>query len=471
MVSVPLSLFAGPDRVDPDQQDIEPPVDFFAGVNLPIPQAEPPADPDAGAVFGIGLAGKVAVENLAEASEATPAPPALQKTYGSVEEMVDDLSDPDFAKNFRERAADPDYTTEPPQATIPSPEQVAISAEMAHQSRVADAEQEYMRASMRVNEIEDEIADKKAELKEAKELWQALYVRLCAIQGGNLPDEDDEDGDCDPDGATDIDSETLMSAAPDCAGEPLDGNTFLLNPQADESWKSQPLRDIIAGTTGCGQKKLDAICEQLPTLGHFVDLQGRMGGVGIHTEMPKGVGRGLCDALEEKVLNWLAANRDKFGEPAELVDAEITVSPIPASDIRYVMPLDHPMIQDGISTEAAAPITPPEGTGGTGASMAADDPSDSGSEEIASTPEPPPQVLSQAPQAEHLPDDDVHAGQIRTRLATLRKRTGDELKPPSQIHWEDGRDAARNDWPATDCSWTAGPNQDSWLLGWLSLQK
>lgn len=463
MVSVPLSLFAGPDEVaevasdDPARMTPAATIeDFFAGVNL-APQAEP-AEVDCPKCGGDGFhsshphavavdgycdgpepAGAVAVENLAEASEATPAPPAV------IQEVAEFIAGAD-----RDYYCQPCPQADPANSPVLSPEQVAMSAEMAHQQRLADAEQEYMAASLRVNEIEDEIAGKKEELKEAKELWNALYLRLRSLRDGEVPDEDAEEDEGED--GTDLDSTEIYPEGivpPVATGEPLDGNTF---PMGGEWWRSEPLRPIIEGTTGCGAKKLEAICEMLPTLGAFVDLQACEGGFGIHGKMPKGVGRGLCDALEEKVLNWLSANRDKFGEP---INESPELLPAPSA-------LQEALPARGISMEAAAPE-------GTGASMAADDSRPTGREEIASSPASPPQVLSSDP----LPSDDIQAAQIRSRLKVLHSRKPDEtaMQPIAAI-FEDGRDAARNERdPAEWCTWMAGPQQDSWLLGWLSVQK
>lgn len=366
---------------------------------------------------------------VAVAVEPTPAPPAAAEIVKEVAEFIVG-ADRDYCS--------PSDSTEP----APAPTDPELAAEMAQQQRIADAEQEYLQASMRVNEIEDEIAEKKAGLKEAKELQQALYVRLLAIQAGEL-DADDEEDEEDGEDSGDLDSTEIY----DPENHHIPQATTA---SSDEAWRKQPLRDIIEGTAGCGQKKLDAICEQLPTLGAFVDLQASAGGVGIHTEMPKGVGRGLCDALEEKVLNWLSANRDKFGEAIETETPAVPANETPPQAPQEALPVPC------ISTEAAAPE-------GTGASNEADESDAPGDEAPNSPPQDTPPPAEAEPEA-----DGIHAAQVRTRLETLQKRPPEEREPDFAVIGRNGAAAASEGQPAVECPFTAGLQQDSWLLGWLS---
>lgn len=359
-------------------------------------------------------------------------------------------------------------------------EKVALIEEMDRERRIADAEQEYMKAAMAADEIEAEIADLKEALKAAKELRGTCYDRLRRLKA----DIGDPDGDTEIDEEeADKEEESEAGGGRGSAAGVSTGSHVTTPPPASDSsddwWKTTALRDVISGIKGCGEKKLDAICDKLPTLGDLVALQERAGGYGIHEEMPKGVGKALCEAIEEKVLQWLTANRDKFGEPA-------SPEPLVFDTAKFIADFDK-AIQSEISMEAA-------GTEGSLPSMAADGSSPTGGEEIASRPESPPQDHSnglvandvaggdgnaaQAPPAakdsSHFDDlDSIHAAQIKSRLATLRKREASELKPTSQDIYSDGRAAAHaseGEPPWDACNWIAGPQQDDWLLGWLSVQ-
>jgi len=60
-----------------------------------------------------------------------------------------------------------------------------------------------------------------------------------------------------------------------------------------------------------GEKKLEALLEMCPTLGHFTDKQVEAGASGVNTVLPKGCGKAITDPLGEMLLNWLGEWRNE----------------------------------------------------------------------------------------------------------------------------------------------------------------
>ena len=78
----------------------------------------------------------------------------------------------------------------------------------------------------------------------------------------------------------------------------------------DDSWRTIPTENIIAGVAGIGEKKRQSLLELAPTLGDLQDLR-----IEASTEfkqfkekLPKGFGDGTVDAIETKIIdvieNW-----------------------------------------------------------------------------------------------------------------------------------------------------------------------
>jgi hypothetical protein len=83
-------------------------------------------------------------------------------------------------------------------------------------------------------------------------------------------------------------------------------------PNTDTSWQSVPTRDIASGIKGLGKKKLEALCDKFPTMGDIeaARAQASLAGEPFASLLPKGIGEGTADALENAMLDWLTENRD-----------------------------------------------------------------------------------------------------------------------------------------------------------------
>lgn len=366
-----------------------------------------------------------------EPETTAPASPLASPAGNLMERLAESAMSADSSPLQTEPAGeadlDPAYIQPDPVAEVaeviaipPAPlseEQIAINEEMAYQRKLEDAEQEFMEASLRVHEIEGEIADKKAELKAARELSDAFALRLRSIRSGSADnDADDEDLDLDEDA-----DETPVAAG----AKPLGDR------DADNAWRTAELRPIIEGTKGAGAKKLDAICDLCPTVGDFVDLQVQAGASGVNTLMPDGVGRKLCDVIEEKVLDFITS---KQGGDFTKTHAEGSAA------------LDARQEEVASGTEDQQ-----DGAAGDDAIAGADE----NGEEIATAPA--------APLA--LANDE----QIKLRMAVIKKVWRSELVRKPEC-FDAGQQAANENQAFASCVLPPGDEQDSWLQGWCSVK-
>ena len=110
---------------------------------------------------------------------------------------------------------------------------------------------------------------------------------------------------------------------------------------ADQTWRSIPTSEILDGIKGMGDKKRDAILSLIPTMGDFEDLRGQasVAHKPFRSVLPKGVGQGMADEIEERAFSRLrkhqlsleAAKQDQSDVEAvnqvveDLVEIEVEV--------------------------------------------------------------------------------------------------------------------------------------------------
>ncbi len=68
-------------------------------------------------------------------------------------------------------------------------------------------------------------------------------------------------------------------------------------------WRNLATGELLAGITGLGKKKLDAICDLAPTVGHLEDLRGEGSKQfkQFHEMLPKGCGQSIASAIEDRL--------------------------------------------------------------------------------------------------------------------------------------------------------------------------
>jgi hypothetical protein len=87
-------------------------------------------------------------------------------------------------------------------------------------------------------------------------------------------------------------------------------------PAADDAWKSAPLNELRMT-----EKQNDLFASAgVTTIGELEDLRAKIADG--KAEWPKGIGPAKVTDIENRVVDWLDANRDKFGQPETSVTIE-----------------------------------------------------------------------------------------------------------------------------------------------------
>lgn len=76
----------------------------------------------------------------------------------------------------------------------------------------------------------------------------------------------------------------------------------------DNAWRATMTADLLKGMKGMGAKKLEAICDLAPTVGHLEDLRADASRQvkPFKDLLPKGCGQGLADAIEDRLVEHVA---------------------------------------------------------------------------------------------------------------------------------------------------------------------
>lgn len=108
-------------------------------------------------------------------------------------------------------------------------------------------------------------------------------------------------------------------------------------PNTDDSWRAIPASKILEGIERLGKKKLEAITEAFPTLGHLEDIRGEASKEHLHfsAKLPDGIGKGIADKIEERMMDEIA--KFSVGIPIETT-AE---TPVEAISLSVVHPDDN----------------------------------------------------------------------------------------------------------------------------------
>lgn len=73
-------------------------------------------------------------------------------------------------------------------------------------------------------------------------------------------------------------------------------------------WRNKQTTDLLAGTKGLGQKKLDAIAAEAPTVGDLEDLRAKASSQHkpFKEVLPRGCGQAIADAIEDRLIDHIA---------------------------------------------------------------------------------------------------------------------------------------------------------------------
>lgn len=171
---------------------------------------------------------------------------------------------------------------------------------------------EIAKCNRNIQEAESAIDDYKSKIKEEKELLTGEQIRLCRlasqvadiIEGKPLP--------IDPNKPKDGDKKV----------GPGKGEVAVIGVDGDEpednAWRLVPTGELLAGVSGLGPKKLEALIEAAPTAGDLEDLRGQasMAHQSFKEVLPKGCGQALADAIEDRLIKCVASNCKSAAEQA-----------------------------------------------------------------------------------------------------------------------------------------------------------
>lgn len=308
---------------------------------------------------------------------------------------------------------DDDGQPEPPaavpceQPVDPSPNISATitDEETAFERRMKDAEHTYIEASLELSEMKSQLDALKASIKEKQKEVDGLALNLRSLRerGEDQLDLFDEHGN----GRA---VEVTATADPSPAGPMLLTNDpKLLKPKsavAADAWRNVPIEELgLSSIKGLGKKKLEAIYEAASTIGELEDLRAEWGGL---TNI-EGIGPEKQTAIEDKLIEWLSANRD-----SEVLRA----------------------------ARGEAPAEP-------------------GDDEDA-----------EADEADDEPADEAadHAAQVHGAVEVLRGDL-DSMRPTGlagESYFKLGYKARENDEPVEACPFRPSEAQTNWLYGWLT---
>lgn len=93
---------------------------------------------------------------------------------------------------------------------------------------------------------------------------------------------------------------------------------------ANDGWRNAITAELLDGIKGLSKKKLDAIVEVAPTVGHLKDMRAvaSQEHKKFHEVMPKGIGAGVASKIEDRVTEYIADWERRNDDPdrAQLAD-------------------------------------------------------------------------------------------------------------------------------------------------------
>lgn len=217
----------------------------------------------------------------------------------------------------------------------------AIETKNKRTAKIEDAEQNFIDAGLRCQEIEEQIASLKDELKDARDYRDACGTILRSLrresgvegsQGSSsyIPGtrgcypatepktENSEPADMGPDVRDALAGRELSLPENTRAGS---GGSDAYSDKTP--WHETPITALgLEKVEGLGKKKRDALIELCPTIGRFEALRvlASQEWLSLHAKLPKGFGERVADSLEELHLEWMRKNT-AMGEKVQPVAA------------------------------------------------------------------------------------------------------------------------------------------------------
>lgn len=100
----------------------------------------------------------------------------------------------------------------------------------------------------------------------------------------------------------------------------------------NDAWRSAPFTEL-----GLTQKQNELFeAAGVTTIGGLEDLRARMANGDYTAQWPKGIGPAKVTDIENRVIDWLDKNRDKFGEPLTVAEAATNEDDVINGDFEVV---------------------------------------------------------------------------------------------------------------------------------------
>ena len=249
--------------------------------------------------------------------------------------------------------------------------------------------------------------------------------------------------------------------------------------KSNKDWRQVPITELkLTTVVGMGRTKRERLIELVPTLGHFEDLrtQASIQHDELHSLMPKGIGQDTTNMIEERFLNWLQTNYGNFLAANDGVTGVESAPPeVPQEDPSAAAEsvVERMLAEGEIAIYGEEPQV--ETTEIKLVPEFADGKHDFHVELELDSTSPAMEIKSESAQ---VPDQELGAfddspEQVRNRHSQLCGRfiaAGNQVPPGLVVNrgtYEDGRNAASRGWTIDDCNWTAGQQQDDWLIGYI----
>lgn len=100
--------------------------------------------------------------------------------------------------------------------------------------------------------------------------------------------------------------------------------------QSDDGWRELPTSDLLAGLKGMGKKKMEAICDAAPTVGHLEDLRGNASRAHkpFKEVLPDGFGDKVAGEIEDRLIDHIG----KWSSQAPVADSQEPEAPEESED-------------------------------------------------------------------------------------------------------------------------------------------
>lgn len=380
-------------------------------------------------------------------------------------------------------AKPPEHTAEPPEPTagngkrdLPSnrpPKKqiragvVYVETERAAEQSLLDeiykAEKERREAIAAQREAEQALADANQWLGDAtqglNDLVKDLPARLLELRGEKR--EEDEESE-------DTEKKTPGKDVP-YPRQPEGPFIPPRKPEQPSNWRDVPTSSLIEGIPRLGEKKAEALVDELPTLGKLEGARVEASKENKHfaTKLPKGIGNSIADELENRMLKAITDHATEPTEPSSGWDKLTTVGRTATSEASEPEPISQPGSNEG-------PTAPNENlqvddVDRTETAVSDDTQTVSGAAADYEDVDPPEAAGDDESDSDDEQDTEAYIASINERVEQLN--TGNEDDFARQLEnsepWEQGYDAGLDDLPASSCTYRESEERDDWIRGWL----